>query len=103
MPLPTVGHSIGHTSYVLASGSAKLYIQSDVTNNPGLFARHPDWSANFDQDGPQAIATRRKVYDMLVAEKMLVQGFHYPFPSLAYVEKNGTGYREIAVPWNPVI
>ena len=35
-----------------------------------------------------AEATRRKVYDMLVAEKMMVQGFHYPFPSLAYVEKS---------------
>jgi len=30
---------------------------------------------------------------------MLVQGFHYPFPSVAYVEKSGAGYREIAVPW----
>ena len=36
-----------------------------------------------------AEATRRKVYDMLVAEKMMVQGFHYPFPSLAYIEKSG--------------
>ena len=32
---------------------------------------------------------------MLVAEKMMVQGFHYPFPSVAHVEKkNGSGYRE---------
>ena len=44
-----------------------------------------------------AEATRRKVYDMLVAEKMMVQGFHYPFPSVAYVEKAGSGYREIPV------
>jgi hypothetical protein len=49
-----------------------------------------------------AEATRRKVYDMLVAEKMLVQGFHYPFPSLACMEER-SGYREIAVPWNPTI
>jgi hypothetical protein len=47
--------------------------------------------------------TRRKVYDMLVAEKMLVQGFHYPFPSVAHVEKTVTGYREIPMPWSPVI
>jgi hypothetical protein len=40
---------------------------------------------------------------MLVAEKMRVQGFHYPFPSLAYVEKEGTGYRELQVVWNPAI
>jgi hypothetical protein len=30
-----------------------------------------------------------------------VQGFHYPFPSVAHVEKTGTGYREIPVMWNP--
>ena len=46
---------------------------------------------------------RRKVYDMLAAEKMMVQGFHYPFPALAYVEKTATGYREIPVPWSPTI
>ena len=26
---------------------------------------------------------------------MLVQGYHYPFPALAYIEKSGTGYREV--------
>ena len=102
-PLATVGHSIGHTSFVLASGSDKLYIQSDVTNNPDLFARHPDWSANFDQDGPQAIATRRKVYDMLVAEKMLVQGFHYPFPGRARGEKAEAGDRVVPATWSPTL
>ena len=59
--------------------------------------------AFYDQDGPKAEATRRKVYDMLVVEKLRVQGFHYPFPSLAHVEKYGTGYREIPVIWNPTI
>jgi hypothetical protein len=40
---------------------------------------------------------------MLVAEKMLVQGFHYPFPALAHVEKTASGYREVLMPWNPNI
>jgi glyoxylase-like metal-dependent hydrolase (beta-lactamase superfamily II) len=103
MPVATLGHCIGHTSYVLSSGSAKLYIQSDVTNHPDLFARHPDWSAFFDQDPALAVATRRKVYDMLVADKMLVQGFHYPFPGLARIEKADAGYRVIPMPWSPTI
>jgi hypothetical protein len=30
---------------------------------------------------------------MLVAEKMLVQGFHYPVPSFGHVEKACGGYR----------
>ena len=29
---------------------------------------------------------------MLVAEKMLVQGFHYPFPAVAFVEKSGVPF-----------
>ena len=28
---------------------------------------------------------------MLASEKMMVQGFHYPFPALAYIEKSGIG------------
>ena len=79
------------------------YVQADVTNHPALFARNPGWHAFFDQDPQMAEATRRKVYDMLVADKMMVQGFHYPFPSVAYVEKAGSGYREIPVAWNPVL
>jgi glyoxylase-like metal-dependent hydrolase (beta-lactamase superfamily II) len=99
----THGHSMGHNSHVLASGSSQVYVQADVTHVPFLFARNPGWHAFYDQDPVMAEATRRKVYDMLVAEKMLVQGFHYPFPSLAHVEKSGSGYREAPVAWNPTL
>jgi hypothetical protein len=33
------------------------------------------------------------MYEMALAEKMPVQGFHFPFPGLVYVEKDGAGYR----------
>jgi glyoxylase-like metal-dependent hydrolase (beta-lactamase superfamily II) len=99
----TYGHSPGHTSYVISSGSGKVFVQIDVTNVPQLFARNPGWHAAFDHDPKMAEETRRKVYDMLVAEKMMVQGFHYPFPALAHVEKTATGYREIPVPWNATL
>ena len=99
----TPGHTPGHTSHVVSSGSSKVYVQADVTHAPFLFARNPGWHAFYDQDGPMAEATRRKVYDMLVADKMMVQGFHYPFPAHAYIEKNGSGYREVMVPWNAAI
>jgi glyoxylase-like metal-dependent hydrolase (beta-lactamase superfamily II) len=99
----TPGHSAGHTSHIVSSGSSAVYVQADVTHVPFLFARNPGWHAFYDQDPVMAEATRRKVYDMLVTEKMAVQGFHYPFPSLAHVEKTATGYREIPAAWNPVI
>jgi glyoxylase-like metal-dependent hydrolase (beta-lactamase superfamily II) len=103
LAVETIGHTPGHTSYVLSSGSDKVFVQSDVTNNPNPFASHPAWHGAFDQDGDLAEKTRRRVYDMVVAEKLAVQGFHYPFPGLGHVEKDGSGYRVIPAPWNPVI
>ncbi len=32
-----------HVSFVVASGGKSLYVQSDVTNHPALFARNPGW------------------------------------------------------------
>ena len=99
----TPGHTPGHTSHVVQSGDALVYVQADVTHAPFLFARHPGWHAFYDHDPVMAEATRRKVYDMLASERMTVQGFHYPFPSVAHVEKTASGYREIPLPWNPSI
>jgi glyoxylase-like metal-dependent hydrolase (beta-lactamase superfamily II) len=91
----TPGHSIGHTSFVVSSGGKSVFVQSDVCNNVSVFAPHPDWHGFFDQDPPQAAATRRKVYDMLLAEKLPVQGYHFPFPALARIETSGGGYRVV--------
>jgi glyoxylase-like metal-dependent hydrolase (beta-lactamase superfamily II) len=96
------GHTPGHNSHIIASGNSKVFVQADVTNIP-LFVRNPGWHLMFDQDAMMAEETRRKIYDMLSAEKMKVQGFHYPFPALAQIEKTSTGYRETLVPWSPTI
>jgi glyoxylase-like metal-dependent hydrolase (beta-lactamase superfamily II) len=103
LAIESVGHTPGHTSYVLSSRNEAVFIQSDVTNIPALFVRHPDWHVMYDQDPEQAETTRRRVYDMLAAERMKVQGFHFPFPANGYVEKHGAGYRLVPAPWNPVI
>jgi len=103
LPIETAGHTPGHTSYVLSSGSDKVFIQSDVTNNPDLFVTNPGWHVNFDQDGAKAESTRRRVYDMLIVEKLKVQGFHYPFPALGHIEKDGRGYRLVPAHWSPTI
>ena len=101
--LSTPGHTPGHTSFAVASGSSKVLIQSDVTNIPELFLRNPDWHVVFDIDPDKAAETRHKFYDMAAAEKAMVVGFHFQFPSIGYVEKASAGYRLIPVAWNPTI
>jgi glyoxylase-like metal-dependent hydrolase (beta-lactamase superfamily II) len=99
--IPTVGHTPGHTSFVVASGNGKLLIQSDVTNNPFLFLRHPGWHVVYDMDGNKAEETRRKFYDMAAAEKTMIAGFHFPFPALGYVEKRGGSFELVPITWTP--
>ncbi len=99
----TAGHTPGHCSLTVSSGNKSVFVQGDVTHASFLFARNPGWHFMLDIDPVAAEATRRKVYDMLVAERMVVQGFHYPFPSIAHVEKSGDGYREILVPFSPIL
>jgi glyoxylase-like metal-dependent hydrolase (beta-lactamase superfamily II) len=99
----TPGHTPGHTSFVVASGDSKIAIQADVTNIPEFFLRNPDWHVAYDTDPDLAQKTRHKFYDMVAAEKMTVAGFHFTFPSIGHVEKDGAGYRLIPSAWNPTI
>jgi glyoxylase-like metal-dependent hydrolase (beta-lactamase superfamily II) len=99
----TPGQTPGHTAHIVASGNERLFVQADVTHAPYLFVRHPEWHPFYDHDPVQAEATRHDVYERLVRERWLVQGYHYPFPGLAHIERAGSGYREVPVVWMPSV
>ena len=101
--IEAAGHTPGHTAFAIASGNSRILVQSDVTNIPEFFLRNPNWHVAFDIDPIKAAQTRHKFHDMAAAEKALVVGFHFSFPSLGYVEKDGAGYRLIPVGWNPTL
>jgi glyoxylase-like metal-dependent hydrolase (beta-lactamase superfamily II) len=101
--LGTPGHTPGHTSFAVASGSARMLVQSDVTNIPQFFLRNPDWHVAYDADPDQAQKTRHKFYDMAAAEKALIAGFHFSFPNAGHVEKDGAGYRLVPVAWSAAL
>ena len=101
--LDTPGHTPGHTSFAVASGSSRMLVQSDVTNIPEFFLRNPDWHVAYDHDPEMAQATRHKFYDMAAAEKMLVAGYHFAFPAAGHVERAGSGYRLVPVAWSAAL
>jgi glyoxylase-like metal-dependent hydrolase (beta-lactamase superfamily II) len=102
--ISTPGHTPGHMSLLVSSGDAKMIFQADVTAGPAtLFVRNPDWQFVYDTDKALAVETRKKFYDMASAEKVLLQGYHFAFPSRGYVEKAGSGYRLVPAPWIPTI
>mgnify|MGYP000493988102 CR=1 FL=1 len=56
--LETPGHTLGHTTYGIQSGSATLIVLGDVTNAPVFNLNNPGWHIAFDQDPVMAEASR---------------------------------------------
>lgn len=86
------GHTPGHTTYVVGSGKDQLVVLADLTNIPALFVRNPGWHAAFDGDPGMAEASRRRVFDKVVADKAMITGYHYGMPGAGRIEKDGNGY-----------
>ena len=97
------GHTPGHTAFAVASGNQSLLVLSDTTNNPWLFVRHPEWQPVIDVDGPMAVETRKRMLDLAAADRMLVQGYHFPFPACGYITRTASGYDLMPVSWQPAL
>jgi len=95
------GHTPGHTAYAINSGNQSMLYLADVTNNPWLFVRNPEWQAAFDMDGNQAAATRKTMLDRVSADKMRAHGYHWPFPASGYITRTAKGYDLVPAMWSP--
>lgn len=100
--IPAFGHTPGHVGFGVASGNQSMLVLSDSARNPELFVRHPEWQPSFDMDGPQAVETRKRLLDRAAADRMLVHGYHFPFPATGHIAKTGTGYELVPVLWQPL-
>jgi glyoxylase-like metal-dependent hydrolase (beta-lactamase superfamily II) len=101
LALPAPGHTPGHTVFAVHSVDQSLLVLGDTAQHPAVFARHPDWQAAFDIDGDAAVATRKKLFDRAAADRMLVTGYHFPFPACGHLVKTAGGYEHVPVEWEP--
>jgi glyoxylase-like metal-dependent hydrolase (beta-lactamase superfamily II) len=90
--LAAYGHTPGHSAFLVTSGKDQLMVSNDTMYVPALLAPHPDWQGVYDQDGPMAVATRRKLVDRVIADKMKICGAHFPFPGAGAFVKDGGAY-----------
>jgi glyoxylase-like metal-dependent hydrolase (beta-lactamase superfamily II) len=86
------GHTPGHRAFHLSSGAGQLMISNDTAYQPALVMANPGWRGQYDQDGAMAEATRRRLLDRVIADKMMICGYHFPFPGAGTIQKDGAGY-----------
>jgi len=98
--MPTPGHSPAHMSFLLASEGRQALHLVDAVTYPALFVRHPRWHFVIDMDGDLAEATRIRVLDQVVADELLVMGYHFPFPAVGRIASAGEGYEFYPIDWS---
>jgi glyoxylase-like metal-dependent hydrolase (beta-lactamase superfamily II) len=94
------GHTVGHTMLRIANGNGQLLIWTDIIHSTALQFPEPERSIAYDLDPPQAIATRKKVLDMVTTDKLMIAGMHIGFPGVGHVVKAGSGYAFMPVWWS---
>lgn len=89
------GHTPGHMIFNVESDGRRLILTADTANHYVLSLQRPEWEVRFDMDKAMAAETRKKVFDMIAADRVAFLGYHMPFPSVGYVEKLDAGYRYV--------
>jgi glyoxylase-like metal-dependent hydrolase (beta-lactamase superfamily II) len=87
------GHSPGLMAFTIESDGKSMINWADTAGHYVVSLQRPDLHLDVDDDKEKAAATRKRIFDMVSADKMLVAGYHMPFPGLGYVEKAGAAYR----------
>ena len=82
------GHSPGHMSYHLSSGNDQLLLLGDAIIVPALFLRNLDWQLAFDADRDQASATRKAIVAQVIADDVMISGYHFGFPNSGKIKKD---------------
>jgi glyoxylase-like metal-dependent hydrolase (beta-lactamase superfamily II) len=98
--IPIPGHTPGHTAYLVASAGDQLIVWGDTVHVPEIQIARPEVTMAFDTDPAAAAAMRRRVFDMVVADRLVVGGMHLHFPGFARMASGPDGYILVQEPWS---
>jgi len=91
--IPAFGHTPGHVAFLVASGPDQLMIWGDVVHLPEVQTAYPGAGVGFDVDLAQAADTRRRIFDQVAADRILIAGMHLHFPGFSHLSRRGDGYQ----------
>ena len=90
--VPSLGHTPGHTAYLIASGDDQLMIWGDTVHVPEVQTAFPEAGMAFDTDLAAAAAARKRMFDRVSADGILIAGMHLHFPAFSRLARRGDAY-----------
>ena len=93
----SVGHTAGHTSYVVQSQGKRLIVVGDLIHFAAVQLDQPAVTVGFDSDVKAAALARAAVFKQAAKEGALVGAAHLQFPGLGHLRAAGKSWQ-----WVPV-
>ena len=97
--VPSLGHTPGHTAYLIASGDDQLMIWGDTVHVPEVQTAFPEAGMAFDTDLAAAAASRKRMFDRVSADGILIAGMHLHFPAFSRLARRGDAYALYPEAW----
>lgn len=91
--VPAIGHTPGHTFYVVESKGDKLVLWGDLLHAAAVQFPDPSVTILFDTDSKQAAVARKKAFADAAKAGYMVGIAHVSFPGLGRLRPDGKGYR----------
>lgn len=95
----TPGHTQGHMSLRLESNGEQMIALGDSMSHAYISTERPEWVSGFDQVPDLTVQTRKRLLDMCATDNIAVVGYHFPFPGVGHVMKDGEAYRFVPAMW----
>jgi glyoxylase-like metal-dependent hydrolase (beta-lactamase superfamily II) len=96
----TPGHTLGHVVYFIASGGNVLVNTGDLAHHHVLLLRKPMWEFAYDTDPKLSAQSRSRMLDRLAKDRHAVLSYHFPWPGLGHLAREGEGYAWLQAPMN---
>lgn len=87
------GHTLGHHAVLLHDGESRLLHLMDTAVHHLIGLERPDWQVSVEMKHGEAVDTRRRLLKRAADEKLLVAGYHFPFPGIGRIVEFGSGWR----------
>lgn len=95
----TVGHTPGHTSYLVSSGGERMLAIGDMIHVGQVQFSNPEVTIAFDWEQSQAARTRMSTFEMAANDDILIAAVHLPFPGIGKLRKEAKAYHYTPIAW----
>jgi glyoxylase-like metal-dependent hydrolase (beta-lactamase superfamily II) len=97
--VPSHGHTPGHTAYLVESGNEQLMIWGDTVHVPEVQTAFPEAGMAFDTDLAAAAAARKRMFDRVSTDGILIAGMHLHFPAFSRLARRSNAYALYPEAW----